>query len=189
MARQTLDNARAAFKTRDGAPGTSGVSADRLAFTAAAVASGDDSAVRQLASMLVSADGVTVYEMEEARLATALLHYLVGDGAATTEPSTLATRRDAFRIAFLEPATPPRIDESRRGEREDKANAAIGGVPNAPRSPCCSGSSTPPWNSTSNCRCSATSRSGTDRRRMRTGPAVHSGRSRVSTPLLSWRLA
>ena len=127
MARQTLDNARAAFKTRDGAPGTSGVSADRLALTAAAVASGDASAVRQLASMLVSADGVTVYEMEEARLATALLHYLVGDGAATTEPSTLATRRDAFRIAFLEPATPPRTDESRRGEREDKANAAIGG--------------------------------------------------------------
>ena len=126
MARQTLDNAQAAFKTRDGAPGTSGVSADRLASTAAAVASGDTSAVRQLASMLVSADGVTVYEMEEARLATALVHYLVGDGAAT-EPSTLATRRDAFRIAFLEPVTPPRTDESRRGEREDKANAAIGG--------------------------------------------------------------
>ena len=128
MARQTLDNAQAAFKTvQDGAPGTSGVvAADRLASTAAAVASGDASAVRRLASMLVSADGVTVYEMEEARLATALVHYLVGDGAAT-EPSTLATRRDAFRIAFLEPATPPRTDESRRGEREDKANAAIDG--------------------------------------------------------------
>ena len=27
----------------------------------------------------------------------------------------------------MEPATPPRTDESRRGEREDKANAAIGG--------------------------------------------------------------
>ena len=118
MARQTLDNAQAAFKTvQDGAPGTSGVAAaDRLASTAAAVASGDASAVRRLASMLVSADGVTVYEMEEARLATALVHYLVGDGAAT-EPSTLATRRDAFRIAFLEPATPPRTDESRRGRR------------------------------------------------------------------------
>ena len=77
MARQTLDNAQAAFKTvQDGAPGTGVVAADRLASTAAAVASGDASAVRRLASMLVSADGVTVYEMEEARLATALLHYL-----------------------------------------------------------------------------------------------------------------
>ena len=53
--------------------------------------------------VLVSADGVTVYEMEEARLATALVHYLVGDGAATTEPSTRNTTGGAVNSGKASP--------------------------------------------------------------------------------------
>ena len=118
MARQTLDNADASLKTK-GVGSKSEISAEKFASMAAAIAGGDASAVKRLASLLVGAEGVTVYEMEEARLATALVHYLVGDGDPQTESSTLATRRDAFRIAFLEPATPPRTSRTLNDESKD----------------------------------------------------------------------
>ena len=122
-ARAAADDATSAA-TRDVA--SSGGGGGCLAATAKGIAAGDVEAVRGLARRLASEEGVTEYELEEAGVAVALMHFLLGTGGrereggerGATSEAEKAARRAAFARAFL---LAPREGASSKGERSKAA--------------------------------------------------------------------
>ena len=142
-----------------------GCSAERLAAMASGIARGDCCALENLAAQLASMDSITEYELEEARIATALVHFLLctsppsspaspsappvpaaADGPYHAEVSSTiqleafsnvvvadkATRREAFRAAFLAPPGPPKVSVGAPNAGKKRRRGVSGPAPDPP---------------------------------------------------------
>ena len=147
-------------RRRRAATAASAASTESLAATAAAISRGDARALATLADLLASSDGVTEYELDEARVAAALLHFwrirrlrIWTRGARRLRTRSRASSRRRRR-------------RRRRGATARSVGAeAKARIRTARRrpSPRCFVCCTRRWSSTSDFPCFATSRSDTAR--------------------------